>query len=46
MFTAIGILLLAINLYFGIGDINENRTGWRPALTWFAIGIILSDLIF
>jgi hypothetical protein len=45
MFIALGIALLAINLYFGITDLREKRTEWRPALTWFAIGIIVASMI-
>jgi len=38
-------VLLILNFTFGIQDVNAGKTGWRPALTWTAVGVSLSSLL-
>lgn len=38
-------VLLVLNFTFGIQDIKAGKTGWRPALTWTAVGVSLSCLL-
>ena len=41
----IGLLLLALNGFFGIRDIKNSRTTKSAAFTWFVVGFVASDLI-
>ena len=42
----IGLLLLALNGFFGIRDIKNSQTTKSAAITWFVVGFVASGLMY
>jgi hypothetical protein len=42
----IWITLFVINLWFGLNDVKNQKTGWRPAISWFATGLSFQGIMF
>lgn len=41
----IGVVLLVLNLWFGINDVKKGNTLKTTAFTWFVIGWLTLDVI-
>ena len=42
----VGLVLFALNLFFGIRDIKDFKTTKSAALTWFVVGFVTSGLMY
>jgi len=40
-----GLILFALNLYFGINDVSNGRATKSAALSWFVVGWLAFDII-
>ena len=40
-----GLILIALNLYFGVNDVRNGQTTKSAALSWFVVGWLAFDII-